>query len=186
MTLDYAASRQTMVDTQVRVADVTDPFVQSAMRAVPREAYCGDAVHLAYADAPVPYAPGYSLLRPRDVGKLLQALAPRPGERALAIRAPYAGACLAHIGLVVDQHDGLAPIGGQYDVIVTEGAVAKTPELWKQALADGGRLAAIEKNGPVGNATLYLKTSEGVGGRVVFDAHPALLPGFEPVETFAL
>lgn len=186
MPQDFAAQRQTMVDTQVRVADVTDPFVQSAMRAVPRESVCGSNGHLAYADAPVEYAPGYALLRPRDVGKLLQASHPRPGERALAIHAPYAAAVLQAIGLTVEAHDGVSPISGQYDVIVSEGAVPAAPQAWRDALASGGRLTVIERTGAAGKARLYLRTDEGVGSRTVFDAHPPLLPGFEPATVFAL
>ena len=143
MSVDPAAARQTMVDTQVRVADVTDLFVQSAMRAVPREDYCGANTHLAYADAAVEYAPGYWLLRPRDVGKLLQALRPRAGERALAIHAPYAAAVLEKIGLTVEIHDGVSPIDGQYDVIISEGAVHNLPDSWRDALALGGRAGVI-------------------------------------------
>jgi protein-L-isoaspartate(D-aspartate) O-methyltransferase len=186
MSQDLAAQRQTMVDTQVRVADVTDPYVQSAMRAAPREAYCGPNAHLAYADAPVEYAPGYALLRPRDVGKLLQAVQARPGERALAIHAPYAGAVLSAIGLAVEAHDGVSPIAGRYDVIVSEGAVVEAPQAWLEALAQGGRLAVIERTGAVGRARLYVRSEEGVGSRVVFDAGAPLLPGFEPAPAFAL
>jgi protein-L-isoaspartate(D-aspartate) O-methyltransferase len=186
MSLDLSAARQTMVDTQVRVADVTDLFVQSAMRAVPREAYCGANAHLAYADAPVEYAPGYWLLRPRDVAKLLQAVRPRAGERALAIHAPYAAAVLEKIGLSVDSHDGISPIAGEYDVIVTEGAVCNLPDSWKEALKVGGRAGAVERDGAAGQAKLYLRTEEGVGSRVVFDAQAPLLPGFERTAVFAL
>jgi protein-L-isoaspartate(D-aspartate) O-methyltransferase len=186
MSQDFAAARQTMVDTQVRVADVTDPHVQTAMRAVPREAYCGANVHLAYADAPVEYAPGYALLRPRDVGKLLQAVHPRPGEKALTIHAPYAAAVLAAIGLDVESHDGVLSIIDKYDVIITEGAVPEAPASWREALALGGRLAVIERNGAVGKAKLYVRSEEGVGSRIVFDAQAPLLPGFEPTVTFAL
>lgn len=186
MSLDFAAQRQTMVDTQVRVADVTDPFIQSAMRATPREACCGANVHLAYADAPVEYAPGYALLRPRDVGKLLQALHPRAGEEALVIHGPYAAAVLSAIGLSVEEHDGVAPIAGKYDVIVSEGAVPAAPQAWLDALAEGGRLCVIERTGAAGRARLYVRAEEGVGSRIVFDAHPPLLPGFEPAEAFAL
>lgn len=186
MSQDLSAQRQTMVDTQVRVADVTDPYVQSAMRAVPREAYCGSNSHLAYADAPVEYASGYSLLRPRDVGKLLQATHPRPGERALAIHAPYAAAVLSAIGLQVEAHDGVAPIQGAYDLIVTEGAVSETPAAWLDALAPGGRLSVIERSGAVGRAKVYLRSEDDIGSRVAFDAHAPLLPGFEPAPVFAL
>ena len=100
MTLDFAAARENMVENQVRTNDVTDLGVQDAMRAVRRERLCPpDRLHLAYAEAPVEYAPGYALMEPRDVAKLLQGLRPRAGERALAIAAPYAAAVLAAMGL---------------------------------------------------------------------------------------
>jgi protein-L-isoaspartate(D-aspartate) O-methyltransferase len=185
MSFDSAAARQTMVDTQVRVNDVTDPFVQAAMRTVPREAYCGPNAHLAYADSPVEYAPGFFLLRPRDVAKLLQAVRPRAGERALAIAAPYAAAVLEAIGLSVDRQDGRQTIDGDYDVIICEGAVSQAPAAWRQALAPGGRLGVIERSGANGQAKVYLRSDEDIGSRVVFDAHPALLPGFEPAPSFA-
>jgi len=185
MSFDSAAARQTMVDTQVRVNDVTDPFVQAAMRTVPREACCGVNAHLAYADSPVEYAPGLFLLRPRDVAKLLQAVHPRPGERALAIAAPYAAAVLEAIGLLVDRQDGRQDIAGVYDVIICEGGVPKAPAAWLQALAPGGRLGVIERNGANGQAKVYLRSEEDIGSRVVFDAHPPRLPGFEPATTFA-
>ena len=38
MSFDFAAARAAMVESQVRVSDVTDTGVQDAMRAVPREA----------------------------------------------------------------------------------------------------------------------------------------------------
>src|SRR5579872_2174018 len=89
MSADYAAQRANMVESQVRVADVTDYAICDAMRAVAREALLApERRYLAYADTEVQYAPGRWLLKPRDVAKLLQALRPRPGERALAIAAP--------------------------------------------------------------------------------------------------
>ncbi|RYF96738.1 MAG: protein-L-isoaspartate O-methyltransferase, partial [Caulobacteraceae bacterium] len=47
MPLDYHAVRQNMVESQVRVNDVTDVAIQTAMRKAPRERFCGGAVHLA-------------------------------------------------------------------------------------------------------------------------------------------
>jgi len=83
MPFDLAAARQNMVESQVRPNDVTDPAIQSAMRAVPRELYCGAAAHLAYADSEVQYAPGQWLLRPRDMGKLLPGASPTKAPRSV-------------------------------------------------------------------------------------------------------
>src|SRR5665213_3747807 len=159
MSADFAARRTNMVDSQVRTADVTDLAIQDAMRAVSREALTPtDKGWLAYADAEIEYAPGRWMLRPRDVAKLLQALRPRAGERALAISAPYAGAVLAAMGLAVTRQDAAdpPPAGPEFDLIVCEGAVAKAPAAWLGALAQGGRLGVVERDGPVGRALLYL------------------------------
>jgi protein-L-isoaspartate(D-aspartate) O-methyltransferase len=187
MTPDFAAARLNMVESQVRPSDVTEVSIHDAMRVLPREDFCGGKHHLAYADAEVEYAPGRYLLKPRDLAKLLQGVVPRPGERALVIADPYAAAVLQHIGLVVEERiDGdLTAVTGPYDVIVCGGAVAETPAAWLAALAVGGRLGVIERNGPVGKAKVYLRSEDEIGGRVVFDATPPFVSGFEPRKSFA-
>ena len=182
MSAQFAASRTNMVDSQVRTADVTDLAIQDAMRAVPREALTPKGKSwLAYADAEIEYTPGRWMLRPRDVAKLLQALRPRFGERALAIAAPYAGAVLSAMGLDVTAQETDAPFaaGDKYDLIVCEGAVAKAPAAWLAALAEGGRLGVVERDGPVGRAMLYLRSARAVGSRPLFDSTPPVLVGFE-------
>jgi len=187
MSADYAAQRSNMVESQVRTADVTDYALQDAMRAVPRERLVPAAkAALAYADTEVEYAPGRFLLRPRDVAKLLQAIRPQRGEKALAIAAPYAAAVMEAMGLSVTRLDNgdLAAPKGAYDVIVCEGAVDKLPAGWGAALAGDGRLGVIERAGPVGRAKLYLCAGSGVGGRDLFDCMAPFLPGFEPTPGF--
>ena len=141
MTADFATARTNMVESQVRTNDVTDLTIQDAMRRVAREAFCPPGkLALAYADDEVEYAPGRYLMRPRDVAKLLQALGPRAGERALAIAAPYAAAVLEDIGLVVDRHDGedlLAAPAGPYDLVICEGGVTTAPECLARGLGRG-------------------------------------------------
>lgn len=189
MTFDFRAARLTMVESQVRTSDVTDFAITDAMRHVPRETLCGtDKAPLAYADAEIEYAPGLWLMRPREIGKLLQTVGPRPGERALAIAAPYAAALLEAIGLTVVQvsaEDAAAPLDGDFDVIVSEGAVAAVPEAWTSALAEGGRLGLVLRDGPVGKAWLFTRQDGKLAGRDVFDATPPYLPGFAPRPQFA-
>ncbi len=127
-------------------------------------------------------------MKPRDVAKLLQALRPRSGERALAIAAPYAAAVMQAMGLAVDRLDEgdlSAPAGSDYDVIICEQAVSAAPAGWLNALAAGGRLALVERNGPVGKAKLYANAASGLGCREAFDATPPMLPGFEKKPQFA-
>jgi len=189
MGFDLAAARANMVESQVRVADVTDYAIQDAMRAVPRESLLApEKAYLAYADTEVEYAPGRWLLKPRHVGKLLQALAPRPGERALAIAAPYAALVLEAIGLEVTRLEtgDLRSPAGEYALIVCEGAVAEVPPAWPEALAVGGRLGVVVREGPqIGRALLYLHSPAGVGRRDLFDCAAPLMAGFEPERRFA-
>jgi protein-L-isoaspartate(D-aspartate) O-methyltransferase len=186
---DLAAARLNMVESQVRTADVTDVRIHDAMRVLPREEFVPPGrAYLAYADLEVEYAAGRWLLKPRDVAKLLQGLRPMPGERALAICAPYAAAIIETMGLSVSRLDGedLTAVGeGPYDVIICEGAVARAPEAWVRVLALGGRLGVVERDGPVGKAFLYLRAEDGVGRRELFDATPPVLPGFEAQHGFA-
>jgi protein-L-isoaspartate(D-aspartate) O-methyltransferase len=189
MAIDFAAQRAIMVESQVRVADVTDYAIQDAMRLVPRETLLpAGKAYLAYADVEVEYAPGRWLLKPRDVGKLLQALRPLAGERALAIAAPYAAAVMQAMGALVTRQDdpAAAPAGGDYDIVVCEGAVCAVPPAWCAALKEmDGRLAAVERSGPVGRAELWLRTPHGVGRRDLFDCAPPIMAGFEPKRAFA-
>jgi protein-L-isoaspartate(D-aspartate) O-methyltransferase len=188
MIADFAAQRTNMVENQVRVADVTDYALQDAMRAAPRETLLASSkAALAYADTEVEYAPGRWLLRPRDVSKLLQALRPRPGERALAIAAPYAALVMQTMGLEVSRLDNgdLGAPQGAYDVIICEGAVATAPAGWRTALTPQGRLGVVERTGRVGRAKLYVHTPGGVGARDLFDCMAPYLQGFEPATGFA-
>ena len=187
MSADFAAAREIMVDSQVRTQDVTDLAIIDAMRVFPREALApAGKSWLAYADSEIEYAPGRWMLRPRDVAKLLQALRPRAKEKALAIAAPYAAEILASIGLDVTCLDAgdLKNVAGSWDIIVCEGAVAKAPASWVSALATGGRLGVVERDGPVGRAMIYLRTDEAVGARPVFNSTPPVLAGFEPARGF--
>ena len=187
MSTDFAAQRATMVESQVRVADVTDYALQDAMRIVPREALLPpDVAYLAYADVEVAYAPGLCLLKPRDVAKLLQAVRPQPGERALAIAAPYAAAVLAAMGLTVTRLDegDLTALDDVWDVIVCEGAVSSVPAAWCASLHLFGRLAVVVRSGQIGRAELYLRSERDVGRRDLFDCAPPIMAGFEPKPAF--
>ena len=158
---DTSAARLNMVESQVRTADVTDLRIQDAMRRILREAFLPEGrAYLAYADV----------------------------ERGLAIAAPYAAAILEACGVAVSRFDGevlARPPAGPFDILVCEGAMARIPEAWLDALSIGGRAVVIERQGPAGRAVIYLKTAEGVGRRTGFDSAPEFLPGLEPQTGFA-
>ncbi|MDP2117918.1 MAG: protein-L-isoaspartate O-methyltransferase, partial [Brevundimonas sp.] len=142
--------------------------------------------------------------------KLLMALDARPGETALAIAGPYAAAVLAELGLDVTAQESDAavfevvgealaqagvktiaaplgvPAGGGYDIIICEGAVPGRPEAWLKALNVGGRMAVVERTGPVGKAVLYVRGEQGVSRRELFNAAPPMLAELSPDPIFAL
>jgi protein-L-isoaspartate(D-aspartate) O-methyltransferase len=96
--MDFARARDVMVESQVRTADVTDARILQAMRTLPRERFVPAPKRtLAYADLEVEAAPGRVLMRPRDLGKLVQSLAPQAHERGLEIAGAtgYGAAVLA-------------------------------------------------------------------------------------------
>lgn len=209
--MDFAAARKVMLDSQVRVNDVTDRALHAAFGSVERERFCApDRAFSAYVDAMPEVTAQRQLMLPRDLGKLLQAASARPGEKALTIAAPYAAAVLASVGLDVTAQDSdadvftvtgealadygvktvvaplKAPSGDGYDVIVSEGAVPGRQESWINALAENGRLVVVERTGPIGKAKLYVKGPNGVSVRELFECAPVVLDELIPAPAFAL
>lgn len=102
--MDFAQARLMMVDSQIRPSDVTDPLLLAGFRDIPRERFVPSAVrNVSYADLELEVGQGRYLMQPRHLAKLLQALAIRPGERALEIAGAtgYGAAVMAHAGLEV-------------------------------------------------------------------------------------
>lgn len=102
---DFASLRRTMVDGQIRTADVTDRPLIQAMLDVPRERYLPSAqAAIAYLDIDLPAGEhGRRLLTPMVLAKMLQALDLSEGDRALDIGCAggYAAALMARMGASV-------------------------------------------------------------------------------------
>ncbi len=102
-----------MVEQQVRAWDVLDDRILNALREVPRERFVPAAWRaLAFADCDIPLPCGKRMLRPMIVGRILQALQVRPGERVLEVGtgSGYMSACLARLGGRVRTLELHAPI----------------------------------------------------------------------------
>ena len=102
--MDYVRARAAMVESQIRTADVTDPAIIASFRKIARENFLpATAKSIAYGDLEPEAAPGRVLLRPRDLAKLIQSLAPSPTDKALEIAgatgygAAILGGCVAHV-----------------------------------------------------------------------------------------
>ncbi|ACL61263.1 protein-L-isoaspartate O-methyltransferase family protein [Methylobacterium nodulans] len=103
--LDYAQARRLMVDCQLRTFDVTDIALLDAFDGVPRERFVPEGREaFAYIDQPLALGTEEgetrSMPAPMVLARLLQALAVKPGERALDVATGlgYAAALLDRIG----------------------------------------------------------------------------------------
>jgi len=105
---DFDKARYAMVESQVRPSDVTDSRIVSAMRNIPRERFVPAHLRtLAYADLYLEVAEGRFLLKPRELAKLIQNLAPQPHERVLEVNGAtsYGAAILAACSRDVTSQD---------------------------------------------------------------------------------
>ncbi|MBP2298333.1 protein-L-isoaspartate O-methyltransferase family protein [Azospirillum picis] len=75
--------------------------------------------------------------------------------------------------------------GAPYDVIVIEGTVPEVPAAIAEQLAEEGRLVAVVQGGRgVGEVRLFQRTGGVVSSRILFEAQPHGLPGFEKKASF--
>lgn len=100
--MDFEKQRRIMVDSQIRVNDVTRPAIVSAFMDVPREAFLPKSLQSsAYAEYELPVRDGRAMWTPRDLGKVMRALDPQAGDVALVVGAG-SGYASAVLGKMVD------------------------------------------------------------------------------------
>ena len=108
--MDMQAARSQMVQQQIRTWEVLDLRILSVFETLPRDKFVPEAYrNAAYGDMQIPLPHGEVMLTPKVEGRLLQALNPQAGERALEIGtgSGYFAACLARLArdvLTVDIH----------------------------------------------------------------------------------
>ena len=165
-------------------------------------------------DLPVGKSGSRRLLKPMVLGKLIHAADIAPGDRVLDVGCAtgYGAAVLAHIAgqvVALEQDADLAqaartalsgqqnvsvvsgaltggrPQGSPYDAVVLEGATEIPPETFLSQLKEGGRLVCVLGGGPAAKAMLYCRSGDELGGRPIFDATAAVLPGFAETPVFA-
>ena len=79
-----------------------------------------------------------------------------------------------------------APKQGPYDVILVEGAVEEVPPAIIGQLREGGRIAALFREGSLGVARIGTLSGGHVTCRYAFYAHAPMLPGYERERGFSL
>jgi protein-L-isoaspartate(D-aspartate) O-methyltransferase len=210
-----ASARFNMIEAQIRTSNVTDPRVLAALDAVARERFVPAASRaLAYADVPVPVAPGRFLLDPRSFAKLVQLAEIKGEDKILDVGCAtgYSSAVLGRLGgsvVALEQDADLVRIATEtlagaigritvtqgaliegfageapYDVIFVNGAIEQPPETLLSQLAEGGRLVAVLWERAHGRAQLFLKEHGVIGQRPDFDADVPLLAGFKKATGF--
>jgi protein-L-isoaspartate(D-aspartate) O-methyltransferase len=205
-TMDYAAVRRNMVESQVRTNKVIDSAIIEALSDVPRERFVTDALRsVAYVDEDLPLGRGRYLMEPMILARLLQIGEASTAGRALDIGCAtgYSTAILAKLvptAIGLESDPALAAAAGA--TLASLGLTSATIEigaledgapqdgpydfiLFGGAVAPGGRaVAVIKSRGAMGVATVFHRLGDTIGKRAVFDAATPLLPGFEPVEGF--
>tara|TARA_Y100001934_G_C12306781_1_gene752842 strand:+ start:460 stop:1113 length:654 start_codon:yes stop_codon:yes gene_type:complete len=99
--MDIEHARFNMIEQQIRPWGVLDGDVLSALKYVGREAFVPpDYRHLAFADIEIPIGHSQNMMEPKLEARLLQALAPKPGENILEVGtgSGYMTALLCHAG----------------------------------------------------------------------------------------
>jgi len=174
-----------------------------------------ESAALAYLDQDLPVGEGSRrLLKPMVFAKLIHAADIAGSDRVLDVGCVtgYGVAVLARIAnqvVALEQDASLAkaaraglatqsnvnvvtgpltggwPQNAPYDVVVLEGATELVPHAFLRQLKDGGRLVCVLGGGPGAKAMLYYRSGEELGGRPIFDASAAVLPGFTMAPVFA-
>jgi protein-L-isoaspartate(D-aspartate) O-methyltransferase len=173
------AARRQMLDQQIRAWEVLDPRVLEALSAVPRERFVPEAYRgVAFADVAIPIGHGQTMLQPALEGRILQALAPERGERALEIGTGtgFFAACLAELAGSVESieiHADLA--AGAMRTLAAEGIAGvrvMTADAFAQSLEPGYEVIAVTGSLPVHDPRF--ERALAVGGRlfVVVGAAP--------------
>jgi protein-L-isoaspartate(D-aspartate) O-methyltransferase len=106
--MDAEFARNQMVLQQVRAWDVLDRRILDMLESLPRERFVPEKYRdMAFADANVPLAHGQLMMTPKLEGRMLQALNPQPGEKALEIGtgSGFVTACLSRLGADVLSFD---------------------------------------------------------------------------------
>jgi protein-L-isoaspartate(D-aspartate) O-methyltransferase len=106
-------------------------------------------------------------------------------DASLAKVARTALALLPNVSVVTGPLVNGVPQGAQFDVILLEGATEVEPLAFCSQLKDGGRLVCVLGVAPGTKAMLYRRSGDEMGGRAIFDATAALLPGFGKPPVFA-
>ncbi|QNN65464.1 protein-L-isoaspartate O-methyltransferase [Sphingomonas rhizophila] len=184
---DFQVARRAMIDSQLRPQGVTNTAVLAAMAGVPREDHVPESARaFAYFDRSIPLGDGRAMMPPAAIGRLLDALDPKPGERALVVAGAggYAAALLEAIGCSADSIDAGASPSGSYDLILVDGAIEELPAAFAGALAPHGRLGTALLDRGVARLAIATVAGGALAFRTFADADVAPLAAYQRPRAF--
>jgi len=169
---DFTERRRMMVDTQVRPSDVTKYPIIEAMLSVPRENFVAGAQReAAYADQNIDLGQGRTLLEPRTLAKMLDALDVQNDELVLDVACGmgYSTAVVARMAQMVIAVEGdeelAAEAQTQLSEIGADNAIVHVAEL-SEGAAEHGPYDVILVQGGVEELPQSLMAQLKDGGRV--------------------
>lgn len=175
--IDFARARRTMVDTQIRVNDVTDARIIEALLSVPREAFVPEARReLAYIDDDVavneaaPGKPARYLIELMVLAKMVHAAAIGPDDAVLdiGVATGYSSAVLARLAAsVVALEEDEALVAAARQALASAGNVTVVAGALAQGAAQQGPYDAILLEGVVEVVPEALLSQLKDGGRLV-------------------
>lgn len=141
------AARRAMIDSQLRTSGINEPWILDAMGSLPREDFVPETMReAAYIDRAIPLGDGRMLAAPLVHGRLLAEGRPTKSDKALLI-GDAQGYLAALLRPLVGSLDVIAPTeatepgnGGDYTLLVIDGAIEILPERLADRLADDGRV----------------------------------------------
>jgi len=149
-------ARRAMIVSQLRTSGVNAEPVLRRMAEVPREQFVPEAARgFAYIDRAIALGDGRQLAAPVVQGMMLQEARPSAKDRALLVDGG-SGYLAELLRPMVGSLEVLTPVeaiaasrkGGDFTLLVIDGAVEQLPEALARRLADGARaVAGVVDNG---------------------------------------
>ena len=149
-------ARRAMIDSQLRTSGVNAEFVLRRMGAVAREQYLPEGARgFAYIDRAIALGNGRHLAAPVVQGKMLQEASPTAADKALLVDggsgylAELLRPLVGSLEVIGAEHAAAkSRKGGDFTLLVVDGAVEQLPEGLMRRLADQARVVTgVIKNG---------------------------------------
>ncbi|MCC7319825.1 MAG: protein-L-isoaspartate O-methyltransferase [Rubellimicrobium sp.] len=107
-------------------------------------------------------------------------------DRARAAEAALSETGSDNVAVFRAPLDAGAPQAGPYDAILIEGGIEILPDAIAAQLKDGGRIAAVFMDGPLGEVRLGLMAGRRISWRGAFNATAPVLAGYARAAAFTL